>query len=151
MIIEENILKNENEEDFENEDEEENYEDEKNEDYEEDLKVSNDDKDIEEEDFEDDIEDIEDNNSNNKIIVKKTEKKTFNFLTKYEKNYIIGFRIQQIANGSPIFIDIDPNSKFDIFKIATQELLEKKLPFKLKRKLPNGNIELWDLDDLIIF
>lgn len=107
---------------------------------------------LDDEDFEDfdEIEDL-DIDQNNEIIVKKNEKKTFNFLTKYEKNYIMGYRINQIINGSPLFINIDTNKKFDIFKIVEQELIQKKLPFKIKRKLPNGNIEIWDLDDLIIF
>ena len=63
----------------------------------------------------------------------------------------MGVRVNQIVNGSPIFVDFDSTKKFDIFKIVEQELLEKKIPFKIKRKLPNGNIELWDLKDLIIF
>lgn len=78
-------------------------------------------------------------------------KKTFNFLTKYEKNYIMGIRINQIINGSPLFIDHDENIPFDIFDIVEKELIQKKLPFKIKRKLPNGNIELWNLKDLNIF
>lgn len=79
------------------------------------------------------------------------KKKTFNFLTKYEKNYIMGIRINQIINGSPLFVPYDKTKPFDIFKIVEQELYQKKIPFKIKRKLPNGNIELWNLKDLNIF
>lgn len=80
-----------------------------------------------------------------------SKKKTFNILTKYEKNYIMGIRINQIINGSPLFIEYDKTKPFDVFEIVKQELYQKKLPFKVKRKLPNGNIELWNLKDLIIF
>jgi DNA-directed RNA polymerase I, II, and III subunit RPABC2 len=78
------------------------------------------------------------------------EKKTFNYLTKYERCFILGIRIQQIMNNSPIFIDIKILNNVNPFNIAYEELLQKKLPFKVKRKLPNGNVEIWDLEDLII-
>lgn len=103
------------------------------------------------EDFDSDYEeddDIDEDIVNEHIVNKK---KTFNFLTKYEKNYIMGIRVNQIINGSPLFIEYDKSKPFNIFKIVEQELYEKKLPFKIKRKLPNGNIEIWNLKDLIIF
>ena len=53
-------------------------------------------------------------------------------------------------NNSPIFINTDILDKINPFNIAYEELLQKKLPFKIKRKLPNGNVEIWDLEDLII-
>lgn len=101
------------------------------------------------EDLGSDYDDIlEDEIIDEHIVIKK---KTFNFLTKYEKNYIMGIRINQIINGSPIFINYDKNKPFNVFEIVKEELYQKKLPFKIKRKLPNGNIELWNLKDLIIF
>jgi DNA-directed RNA polymerase I, II, and III subunit RPABC2 len=88
-------------------------------------------------------------------IVNNDDKKTFNYLTKYEQCYILGLRVQQIMNGSPIFIDVnkinhDLHKNKIIEEIAYLELIEKKIPFKIKRKLPNGNIEIWNLDDLNI-
>lgn len=75
---------------------------------------------------------------------------TFNILTKYEKNLLLGLRTQQIINGSVPLIDIkllkNPTPKM----IAMEELVQKRMPFKVKRVLPNGEIELWSLEDLII-
>ena len=101
------------------------------------------------EELDSDYDDILEDDIINEHIVSK--KKTFNILTKYEKNYIMGIRINQIINGSPLFIEYDKSKPFDVFEIVKQELYQKKLPFKVKRKLPNGNIELWNLKDLIIF
>ncbi len=48
-----------------------------------------------------DVEFDDDDNKEKKIL----EKKTFNYLTKYERCFILGLRIQQIMNNSPIFIN----------------------------------------------
>lgn len=101
------------------------------------------------EDLDSDYDDILEDEEIDEHIVSK--KKTFNFLTKYEKNYIMGIRINQIINGSPLFINYDNTKPFNVFEIVKEELYQKKLPFKVKRKLPNGNIEIWNLKDLVIF
>jgi DNA-directed RNA polymerase I, II, and III subunit RPABC2 len=114
------------------------------------LNIIEDDEDDEEEDEENiinnDIEFDEEENKEKKIL----EKKTFNYLTKYERCFILGIRIQQIMNNSPIFINTDILEDVSPFNIAYEELLQKKLPFKIKRKLPNGNVEIWDLEELNI-
>ena len=110
--------------------------------------------DIDEDDDEQDVQNIindyiefdDDDDKEIKIL----EKKTFNYLTKYERCFILGIRIQQIMNNSPIFIDTNSLDIINPFNIAYEELIQKKLPFKIKRKLPNGNVEIWDLEDLII-
>lgn len=101
------------------------------------------------EDLDSDYDDILEDDIIDEHIVNK--KKTFNFLTKYEKNYIMGIRINQIINGSPLFIEYDNTKPFNVFEIVKQELYQKRLPFKVKRKLPNGNVEIWSLKDLTIF
>jgi len=112
--------------------------------------------DIEENEEEDDIilddldeliNDIEDDKIVEKIVEKRT---SFNILTKYEKNFIIGFRTQQIINGSVVLIDISKLKDKSPYSIAQQELAEKKVPFKVKRHFPDGRIEIWDLEDLMI-
>ena len=112
--------------------------------------IIDDDDDEDDEDVENiinnDIEFDDDDNKENKIL----EKKTFNYLTKYERCFILGIRIQQIMNNSPIFINTDILDIVNPFNIAYEELLQKRIPFKIKRKLPNGNVEIWDLEDLII-
>jgi DNA-directed RNA polymerase I, II, and III subunit RPABC2 len=74
---------------------------------------------------------------------------TIPILTKYEYTRILGVRASQIENGSPLFIDVS-NTLIDSYLIAREELHQKKLPFIVKRPLPNGSIEYWKLEDLEI-
>jgi len=75
--------------------------------------------------------------------------KTLPFLTKYEKARILGERAKQINAGGQSFIEVDV-STIDGYLIAMQELEQKKIPFILKRPLPNGGCEYWRLKDLEI-
>ena len=75
---------------------------------------------------------------------------TFPILTKYEKNFILGFRTKQIANGSVILIDINKLKEKTPYNIAIEELNSGLIPFKVKRHLPNGTYEVWDINELII-
>lgn len=52
------------------------------------------------------------------------------FLTKFEKARIIGIRTQQILAGSKIFVE---TNETDPYKIALQELLERKMPLIIRR------------------
>jgi DNA-directed RNA polymerase I, II, and III subunit RPABC2 len=74
---------------------------------------------------------------------------TLPFLTKYEKARIVGERSKQINAGAQPFVDTDP-SVIDGYLIALKELEEKKLPFIIKRPMPNGGCEYWRLEDLEI-
>jgi DNA-directed RNA polymerase I, II, and III subunit RPABC2 len=73
--------------------------------------------------------------------------KTLPFMTKYEKTRIIGIRAKQINSGSTPFINIDKNI-IDGYLIAEMELREKKIPFIIRRPLPNGSSEYWNIKDL---
>jgi DNA-directed RNA polymerase I, II, and III subunit RPABC2 len=90
-------------------------------------------------------------NNNNITEEKEKEKISFPYLTKYEKCLLIGFRIQQINNGSPIMVDIKNIKNYTGVKsIVIAEFQQKRIPFKIKRKLPDGQIEIWDLSELHI-
>jgi len=91
---------------------------------------------------------------------KDTRHTTYPFLTLYEKTKVIGLRASQLAQGAPPFIDI-PDGRGDkskgeasyltnVYDIAVAELEAKRLPFILKRPLPNGEFEYWRLADLMI-
>lgn len=108
--------------------------------------IEEEDEENEEDIINNDVEFDDGDNKEKKIL----EKKTFNYLTKYERCFILGLRIQQIMNNSPIFINTQDLEIVNPFNIAYEELMQKKIPFKIKRKLPNGNVEIWDLNDLII-
>ena len=86
-------------------------------------------------------------NKNGEIIDKLHT--TIPFLTKYEKARILGVRAKQINNGSEPFINI-PNNIIDGVIIAEMEMKEKKLPFIIRRPLPNGGSEYWRTEDLEI-
>ena len=75
--------------------------------------------------------------------------KTFPYLTKFERAKILGQRAKQINNGSPIFVKVTPNI-IEGHTIALMELQQKKIPFIIKRPLPNGSNEYWKVSDLNI-
>lgn len=75
--------------------------------------------------------------------------KTVPILTRYEKAKILGVRAKQINNGSNIFIEANKNI-IDGHLLAHMELEQKKIPFIIRRPLPNGGSEYWRLSDLEI-
>tara|TARA_B100001287_G_scaffold75571_1_gene62762 strand:+ start:18287 stop:19018 length:732 start_codon:yes stop_codon:yes gene_type:complete len=75
--------------------------------------------------------------------------KTVPFITKYEIARVIGERAKQIESGSNIFTEVDENT-IDSYLIALKEFNEKKIPFIIKRPMPNGSCEYWKLQDLEI-
>ena len=96
------------------------------------------------------------NNELNSLIIQDKNKKgydnnhtTIPIMTRYEKAKIIGLRASQINAGSEILIDI-PDNIIDGITIAKMELEQKKIPFIIRRPLPNGKSEYWDINDLEI-
>ena len=75
--------------------------------------------------------------------------RTYPFLTQYERTKIIGLRANQLSKGSVPFIAV-PKHITDVRDIARLELDQKRLPFIVKRPLPNGTYEYWRLSDLFI-
>ena len=75
--------------------------------------------------------------------------KTLPFVTKYEKARILGERTKQLNAGAQSFVEVDDNV-IDGYLIALKEFEEKKVPFIIKRPLPNGGCEYWKLSDLEI-
>jgi|UniRef100_A0A6C0EGM7 DNA-directed RNA polymerase I, II, and III subunit RPABC2 len=73
--------------------------------------------------------------------------KTIPIMTKYEKARMLGQRAKQINNGASIFVQ-PKQETFDGYLIALQELEEKKMPFIIRRPLPNGHSEYWKATDL---
>jgi DNA-directed RNA polymerase I, II, and III subunit RPABC2 len=82
----------------------------------------------------------------NNIIIDPLHK-TIPFLTKYERARILGQRAKQINMGAQSFIKI-PDNVIDGIIIAELELKQKKIPFIIKRPLPNGACEYWNVNDL---
>ena len=75
--------------------------------------------------------------------------RTYPFLTNFEKTKIIGLRANQLSKGSLPYISV-PKHLTSVIDIARLELEQKRLPFIVKRPLPNGTFEYWRLADLLI-
>lgn len=73
--------------------------------------------------------------------------KTLPFLSRYERARIIGERSKQLDNNAQPFVDLEPN-EIDSYTIAMKEFQHKRIPFIIKRPLPNGTCEYWKLSDL---
>lgn len=98
----------------------------------------------------DDYENKDDNQDmlNYDEIMKNTKnikKKTVPFLNKFEKARLIGVRIQQLSSGAqPKINNVNLNS---IKEIVEEELKQRKIPLMIKRNLPNGEYEIWKLEE----
>ena len=82
----------------------------------------------------------------NGIIVDELHK-TIPILTKYEKTRILGQRAKQIETGAVTLVQVPPNI-IDSYLIAKLELAQNKIPFIIRRPLPNGGMEYWYVSDL---
>ena len=68
------------------------------------------------------------------------------FLTKYEKARVIGARALQISKNAPILVNIKDET--DPILIAEEELRAQKIPFIIRRFLPDGSYEDWAVKEL---
>ena len=82
----------------------------------------------------------------NNIIIDPLHR-TLPFLTKYEKARVLGQRAKQIETGAKPFVKV-PENIVDSYIIAELELKEKKIPFVIKRPIPSGAFEYWNIKDL---
>ena len=88
-------------------------------------------------------------NNNKKFNLKPiNERETSRFLTKYERAKILGERAIQISNGAKVMVEVD-EGVWDPMVIAEKELREKKIEYIVRRYLPDGTYEDWDLNELI--
>ena len=82
----------------------------------------------------------------NGIIIDKLHR-TIPFLTKYEKSRILGQRAKQINSGAYPFVKV-PENVIDGYIIAELELKQQRIPFIIRRPMPNGGSEYWKVKDL---
>ncbi len=75
--------------------------------------------------------------------------RTLPYLTKYERARILGQRAKQINSGAKVFVKV-PENIIDGYLIAQMELEQKRIPFIIKRPIPGGGCEYWNLKDLEI-
>ena len=106
-----------------------------------------------ESDIEDGVAIVEEGNGadgfkSKKGFTKNTERITAKFLTKYERARILGTRALQLSKNAPPMVEVGP-SETDPYKLAERELAEKKIPFIIRRYLPDHTYEDWKLSELI--
>jgi DNA-directed RNA polymerase subunit K/omega len=82
----------------------------------------------------------------NGLVIDKLHR-TIPFLTKYEKSRILGQRAKQINSGAYPFVKV-PENVIDGYIIAELELKQQRIPFIIRRPMPNGGSEYWKVKDL---
>jgi DNA-directed RNA polymerase subunit K/omega len=82
----------------------------------------------------------------NNIIIDDLHR-TIPHLTKYERARILGQRAKQIECGATPFIKV-PENVIDGYLIASMELQQGRIPFIIRRPMPNGGSEYWKVGDL---
>eukprot|EP00802_Teleaulax_amphioxeia_P033969 Tamp_39648.p2 GENE.Tamp_39648~~Tamp_39648.p2 ORF type:complete len:120 (+),score=41.20 Tamp_39648:39-362(+) len=86
--------------------------------------------------------DVEDGSSKGK------KRTTTPYMTKFERARVLGTRALQVSMNAPVLINVGNES--DPLRIAMKELKEGRIPFIVRRYLPDGSFEDWPINDLII-
>jgi DNA-directed RNA polymerase I, II, and III subunit RPABC2 len=77
------------------------------------------------------------------------ERITSRYMTKYERARVLGTRAMQISRNAPVMVELSAHET-DPLVIAEKELREGKMPFIIRRYLPDGSFEDWKIEELII-
>lgn len=83
----------------------------------------------------------------------KNPKTTLPYYYKYEQVSAIATRAQQLAEGARPLVSIEgmvTSAPDFVWKVAEKELREKRLPFILHRRIPNGKSEYWSTNELSV-
>jgi len=77
------------------------------------------------------------------------KRQTKPFITKFERAKILGVRAQMIAGGDMPLVKV-PKHITDAYEIALLEYNAKRMPLMIRRTNPDGTVEDWRLEDLIL-
>ncbi|KAJ2766420.1 DNA-directed RNA polymerases I, II, and III subunit RPABC2 [Coemansia nantahalensis] len=77
-----------------------------------------------------------------------SERITTPYMTKYERARILGTRALQISMNAPVMVE--PDGESDPYVIALKELRARKIPFVVRRYLPDASYEDWRVAELIV-
>jgi len=75
------------------------------------------------------------------------------YFSKHEYTALIATRAQQIADGAKPLVDLKGMKTSDpmfIWNVAKREIEERKLPYIIRRQLPNNTSEFWSVQELEI-
>lgn len=82
----------------------------------------------------------------------RTQYRSLPMMTKYEFDELIALRTLHLSRQAPPLVPVidgyKVQSNMGLRAIALQELKEKKLPYLIKRQMPNGKAEYWKVKDL---
>lgn len=87
------------------------------------------------------------NDQNTQPATKNVNRITSPLMTKYEKTRIIGMRAMQLSMNAPPLIEIEDET--DALRIAEKEFYAKKIPFIIRRRLPDNTYEDWKINELV--
>ena len=76
---------------------------------------------------------------------------TREYFTKYEYTALVALRAQQLADGAKPLVALDGLKTSDpmfVWHVARREVEQKKLPFLIRRQLPNGTAEFWSVQEM---
>ncbi|GBG81243.1 hypothetical protein CBR_g31915 [Chara braunii] len=73
---------------------------------------------------------------------------TTKYMTKYERARVLGTRALQISMNAPVMVELEGET--DPLEIAMKELRQRRIPFTIRRYMPDGSYEDWGVDELII-
>ncbi|KAI1239157.1 hypothetical protein IHE44_0012268 [Lamprotornis superbus] len=65
------------------------------------------------------------------------------YMTKYERARVLGTRALQIAMCAPVMVELEGET--DPLLIAMKELKARKIPIIIRRYLPDGSYEDWEV------
>ena len=80
--------------------------------------------------------------------VPREQRTTTPYMTKYERARVLGTRALQISMNAPVLVQLDGET--DPLEIAGKELRERRIPFIVRRYMPDGSYEDWSIEELII-
>jgi DNA-directed RNA polymerases I, II, and III subunit RPABC2 len=73
------------------------------------------------------------------------------YYSKYEYTALLAMRAQQIAEGAKPLVSIDGLKTSDplfVWNLARREIEQRKLPFIIRRQLPDNTSEFWSTSEL---
>jgi DNA-directed RNA polymerase I, II, and III subunit RPABC2 len=76
---------------------------------------------------------------------------TREYFTKYEFTALLAMRAEQLAHGSKPLVSLDGLKTSDpmfVWNVARREIDQRKLPFLIRRQMPNGTAEYWSAQEL---
>lgn len=76
---------------------------------------------------------------------------TREYFTKYEYTALLATRAQQLAEGAKPLVELTGLKQSDpmfVWNVAKREIEQRKLPFVVRRQLPDGTAEFWSAQEM---